>query len=60
LHLSNDAVIGQCISDVQNIETGLRNLYAGYDGFSNSRKTALVDMAFILGIDKLKKRIPKF
>lgn len=59
-HLSNDAVIGQCISDVQNAETGLRNLYSGYDSFSNSRKTALVDMAFNLGIDKLRKGFPKF
>lgn len=55
LTLSNDAVIGQCISDVQSTETGLRTLYSGYDGFSNSRKTALVDMAFNLGIGGLKK-----
>ncbi|ORM71258.1 hypothetical protein HA51_04140 [Pantoea rwandensis] len=60
LHLSNDAVIGQCISDVQNTETGLRSLYSGYDSFSDSRKTALVDMAFNLGIDKLRNGFPNF
>ncbi|MCN2844684.1 hypothetical protein MLF91_25230, partial [Escherichia coli] len=60
LHLSNDAVIGLCISDVQTTEKGLRSLYSGYDGFSNSRKTALVDMGFNLGIPKLSRNFPNF
>ena len=60
LHLSNDAVIGQCIKDVQTTEAGLRGLYSGYDDFSNARKTALVDMGFNLGIPKLTKSFPKF
>jgi GH24 family phage-related lysozyme (muramidase) len=60
LHLSNNAVIGLCISDVQVTEKGLRSLYSGYDGFSNSRKTALVDMGFNLGIPKLSKDFPNF
>lgn len=49
MHLSNDAVIGQCIQDVQKTETGLRVLYSNYDNFSDSRKTALVNMGFNLG-----------
>ena len=60
LHLSNDAVIGLCISDVQTTEKGLRSLYSGYDGFSNARKTALVDMGFNLGIPKLSRNFPNF
>lgn len=60
LHLSNDAVIGQCVKDVLTTETGLRSLYSGYDNFSNSRKVALVDMGFNLGIPKLKSKFPKF
>lgn len=60
LHLSNDAIIGQCISDVRSTEIGLRGLYSGYDGFSDSRKTALVDMGFVLGIGKLKEKFVNF
>lgn len=60
LHLSNDAVIGQCIKDVQSTEKGLRGLYSGYDNFPNEGKTALVDMGFNLGIAKLKNGFPNF
>lgn len=60
LHLSNDDVIGQCVKDVQVTESGLRGIYSGYDGFSNSRKTALVDMGFNLEIPKLKNIFTKF
>lgn len=60
MHLSNDAVIGQCIKDVQATETGLRGLYAGYDHFPNEGKTALVDMGFNLGVPRLTKEFPKF
>lgn len=60
LHLSNDDVIGQCIKDVQTAEKGLRGLYSGYDNFPNEGKTALVDMAFNLGISKLRNGFPNF
>lgn len=60
IHLSNDAVIQQCIKDVQTTETGLRGLYSGYDSFPNSAKTGLVDMAFNLGITKLQDKFTKF
>ncbi|EBL5760677.1 hypothetical protein S520_22595 [Salmonella enterica subsp. enterica serovar Newport] len=60
MHISNDTVIGQCIKDVQSTEVGLRGLYPGYDGFSNSRKTALVDMGFNIGIPKLTTVFPNF
>lgn len=59
-HLSNDDVISTCIKDVKNTEKGLKGLYPGYDKFSNSRKTALVDMGFNLGINKLKNDFPNF
>lgn len=60
MHISNDAVINQCIKDVLETEAGLRGLYSGYDGFSNSRKTALVDMGFNMGVPTLNKNFPTF
>ncbi|MFZ5244135.1 glycoside hydrolase family protein [Enterobacter bugandensis] len=60
MHLSNDAIIGQCISDVQTTVSGLKGLYAGFDSFPNSAKTALVDMGFNLGIPRLHSEFPKF
>ncbi|BBW24589.1 glycoside hydrolase family protein [Enterobacter kobei] len=60
IHLTNDAVISECIKDVQITETGLRSLYTGYDAFSNDRKVALVDMGFNIGIPKLKSNFPNF
>lgn len=60
LHLSNNAIIGQCISDVQSTIGGLKGLYSGFDSFPNSAKTALVDMGFNLGIPRLRSEFPKF
>lgn len=59
-HISNDSVIGQSIKDVQTTETGLRGLYSDYDDFSESRKMALIDMGFNLGVSKLATDFPKF
>jgi GH24 family phage-related lysozyme (muramidase) len=60
VHLSDGAVIDQCVKDVKTTETGLRGLYAGYDNFPNHAKTALVDMGFNMGIGKLKSEFPNF
>lgn len=60
MHISNDAVINQCISDVQEKESGLRGLYSDFDNFPEHAKVALVDMGFNLGIPRLKNEFPKF
>jgi len=60
MHLSNDAVVNQCISDVQTTISGLKGLYHGFDGFPNSAKTALADMGFNLGISRLTNEFPNF
>ncbi|MFV6584479.1 hypothetical protein ACNPHE_24885 [Klebsiella pneumoniae] len=38
----------------------MKGLYSGYDNFPNEGKTALVDMGFNLGINKLKSGFPNF
>lgn len=60
LHITNDAVVNQCISDVQTTINGLKGLYSGFDSFSNSAKTALVDMGFNLGVPRLHSAFPRF
>jgi len=60
VHLTNDYSISLCIKDVQVTETGLRNLYSGFDAFPNSAKTALIDMGFNLGLLRLSRVFTKF
>ncbi|HEY2452404.1 MAG TPA: hypothetical protein VGI71_07245 [Scandinavium sp.] len=60
MHLSNDAVVNQCVKDVHDTIVGLKGIYSGFDGFPNSAKTALVDMGFNLGISRLTHEFPNF
>lgn len=60
IHLSNDAVIGLAISDVESTISGLKGLYSDFDSFPRSAKTALVDMGFSVGVGKLRSDFPNF
>lgn len=60
MHLTDEAIVNTCISDVETAQKGLRGLYSGYDSFPEHAKVALVDMAFNLGITTLSKKFTKF
>lgn len=53
--IDEDLLIEQFWRDLERVERGLKLLFARYDNFTDARKLALLQMAFQLGIDGVKK-----
>lgn len=57
----NDAEIGAlAVKHINSDRASLRGLYAGFDGFPQSAKVALHDMAYSMGITGLRNSFPRF
>ncbi|CAI1920866.1 lysozyme family protein [Serratia proteamaculans] len=57
----NDAEIGSlAVKHINSDRTALRGLYAGFDSFPQSAKVALHDMAYNMGISRLRTNFPRF
>lgn len=60
VHLSDQAMIADCVGIVERDRATLRNMYSDFDHFPQSAKTALHDMLYNLGEGKLKSEFPNF
>ncbi|UJD92612.1 hypothetical protein FS594_28355 (plasmid) [Rahnella aquatilis] len=60
LYMTDDAVIAQCITTVESDRASLRAMYSGFDNFPQHAKTAIHDMIFNLGVNRLRNEFPKF
>lgn len=60
LELEQPDIDALCVGHIRQNETELRGLFAGYDGFPEGVKKALLDMCFNLGIGNLTREYPNF
>lgn len=60
VHLSDQAVVSDCVALVERDRVTLRSMYPDFDHFPNSVKTAAHDMIFNLGEGNLKSKFPRF